>query len=103
MLLKYFLFNIILSACLFAQIDEQNCAYNGYQLYGKVKIVEYDYDLTIEVVEHNADIDVKIVEYFPNDCCEWKMVEYFPDLKVKIVRYSADLKVRFVQKFPKIR
>jgi len=104
MQLKYFLsIFLILTFSLFAQVDKESCTYDGLKLYGKVKIVEYEYDLTIEVVEYNSDIDVKIVEYFPEDCCEWKLVEYFPDLKVKIVKHNADLRVRFVEKFPKIR
>jgi len=100
-LLKYFLFSVLLSVCLFAQVE--NCTYNGFQLYGDIKIVEYGHDLTIEIVEHDADIDVKIVEYFPDKCGEWKLVEYFPDLRVKIVEHNADLRVRFVQNFPGIR
>ena len=100
-LLKYFLISLLLlSICLYAQVD---CTYNGFQLYGKVKIVEYNYDLTIEIVEHNADIDVKIVEYFPDECGEWKLVEHFEDVRIKILKHNADLKVKFVQNFPGIK
>ena len=100
--LKYFL-SLLLFSSLFAQgLDKQNCIYDGKQLFGKIKIVEYDPDITIQIVEHLSDINVKVVEYFPDNCGEWKFVEYFPDLKVKIVNSNADLKVKFVQNFPKI-
>ena len=96
----------VFSSSLFAQsedeIDENECTFNGIQLYGKIQFVESFPDLTVQVVESFPDLKVKIVESFPDECGKWQIVDSFPDIKVKIVESFADLKIKFVESFPGI-
>lgn len=81
-------------------INEDDCAYNEFALYGKIQFVESFPDITIKVVESFPDLKVKIVDSFPDDCGEWQIVDSFPDLKVKIVESFPDIKIKFVESFP---
>jgi len=96
----------IASGSLFAQseddIDENECTFNGIQLYGKIQFVDSFPDITVQVVESFPDLKVKIVESFPDECGKWQIVDSFPDIKVKIVESFADLKIKFVESFPGI-
>ncbi len=84
------------------QINEDNCTFNGYKLYGKIQFVDSFPDIKIQIVDSFADLKVKIVESFPDKCGEWQIVDSFPDLKVQIVDSFADLKIKFVESFPGI-
>jgi len=95
---------LLSSSITFAQnedeINENDCTYNGFELYGKIQFVESFPDITIKVVESFPDLEVKIVDSFPNDCGKWQIVDSFPDLKVKIVESFPDIKIKFVDSFP---
>ena len=95
---------ILLSTLTFAQsedeVNEEECAFNGIQLYGKIQFVESFPDLTVQIVESFPDLKVKIVESFPDECGKWQIVDSFPDVKVKIVESFADIKIKFVVSFP---
>ena len=82
------------------EINEDDCTYNGFALYGKIQFVEAFPDITIKVVESFPDLEVKIVDSFPDDCGKWQIVDSFPDLKVKIVKSFPDIKIKFVESFP---
>ena len=84
------------------RINAEDCSWNGFPLYGKVKFVESFPDIKIQIVNSFPDIKVKLVESFPDDCGEWKIVESFPDVKVQIVESFPDIKVQFVESFPGI-
>ena len=84
------------------EVNEDECTFNGIQLYGKIQFVESFPDLTVQVVESFPDLKVKIVESFQDDCGEWQIVDSFPDVKVKIVESFADIKIKFVESFPGI-
>ena len=98
------LFLLLSASSTFAQsedeINEDDCSYNGFILYGKIQFVESFPDITIKVVESFPDLEVKIVDSFPDDCGEWQIVDSFPDLKVKIVESFPDIKIKFVESFP---
>jgi len=79
---------------------EEDCTFNGHNLYGKIKFVESFPDIKIKVVNSFPDIKVQLVESFPDGCGKWKIVENFPDLKVQIVESFPDIKVQFVESFP---
>jgi hypothetical protein len=81
---------------------DDDCKWNGLNLYGKVKFVESFPDIKIQIVESFPDLKVKLVESFPDDCGEWQVVESFPDIKVQIVESFPDIKVKFVESFPGI-
>ena len=82
------------------EINEEDCSYNGFALYGKIQFVESFPDITIKVVESFPDLEVKIVDSFPDDCGEWQIVDSFSDLKVKIVESFPDIEIKFVESFP---
>ncbi len=100
------LFLILITSSLLAQseeeINEDECTFNGIQLFGKIQFVDSFPDLTVQVVESFPDLKVKIVSSFPDDCGEWQIVDSFPDIKVKIVESFADIKIKFVESFPGI-
>lgn len=83
-------------------IDKENCTFNNFHLYGKIKFVESFPDITVKVVDSFPDLEVKIVNSFPDKCGLWQIVDSFPDLKVKIVESFPDLKIKFVESFPGI-
>jgi len=82
------------------KINFENCTFNGFPLYGKIKFVESFPDIKVKVVESFPDIKIKLVQNFPNDCGQWKIVENFPDVKVQLVESFPDVKVKFVENFP---
>ena len=82
------------------KVKKEDCSFNGFRLYGKIKFVTDFPDLTIQIVENFPDLKVQMVENFPNSCGLWQAVNYFPDLKVKIVTDFPDIKVKFVDNFP---
>ncbi|MEM8638228.1 MAG: hypothetical protein AAGG51_05425 [Cyanobacteria bacterium P01_G01_bin.54] len=85
-----------------ADIDPEQCSYNGIPLYGKVQFVESFPDLEIKFVESFPDLEVKFVENFPDDCGEWEIVTSFPDFTIKPVTSFPDLEVEIVESFPGI-
>jgi len=82
------------------KIDFENCTFNGFPLFGKVKIVESFPDIKVQIVDSFPDLKVKLVNSFPEDCGEWQIVESFPDVKIKIVDSFPDIKIKFVESFP---
>ncbi len=77
-----------------------DCHWNGFPLYGKIKFVESFPDVKIKFVQSFPDIKVKFVTSFPDKCGEWQVVESFPDLKVQVVESFPDIKVKIVESFP---
>jgi hypothetical protein len=82
------------------EVQEEDCTYNGFPLFGKIQFVDSFPDIKIQVVDSFPDLKVKIVESFPNECGEWQIVDSFPDVKVQIVESFPDLKIKFVDSFP---
>ena len=83
-----------------SKIDFENCTFNGFPLYGKVKIVESFPDIKVQIVDSFPDLKVQLVNSFPDDCGKWQIVESFPDVKIKIVDSFPDIKIKFVESFP---
>lgn len=81
-------------------IIDEDCKFNGMQLYGKIQFVTSFPDVKIQVVDAFPDLKVKIVESFPDECGKWQIVCSFPDLKVQIVESFPDIKIKFVESFP---
>ena len=81
-------------------VQEEDCTFNGFPLYGKIQFVEHYADIKVKVVESFPDLKVKIVDSFPDECGEWQIVDSFPDLKVQIVESFDDIKIKFVESFP---
>ena len=84
------------------KMNEEDCSFGNFKLYGKIQFVTSNADIKIQIVESFPDLEVKIVESFPDDCGEWQIVDSFPDLKIQIVESFPDLKVKFVESFPGI-
>lgn len=80
--------------------DTARCTYNGFKLYGKIKIVDAFPDIKIKIVESFPDLKVKVVDNWPDDCGKWQFVESFPDLKVQFVESFPDIKIKFVENWP---
>ena len=98
----FVLFAQIFSPVSFSQdkIDFETCTFNGFPLYGKVKIVESFPDIKVQIVDSFPDLKVRLVNSFPDDCGKWQIVESFPDVKIKIVDSFPDIKIKFVESFP---
>lgn len=82
------------------KIDFENCTFNGFPLYGKVKFVESFPDIKVQIVDSFPDLKVRLVNSFPDDCGKWQIVESFPNVKIKIVDSFPDIKIKFVESFP---
>ncbi|MGB1700014.1 MAG: hypothetical protein ACPHRO_08685, partial [Nannocystaceae bacterium] len=50
----------------FADKVGADCTLKGFQLYGKIKVVENFPDLKVQVVEHFPDLKVQTVNNFPD-------------------------------------
>lgn len=78
------------------------CKFEGKKLYGKIKLVEnqYDADVKVKIVNAFPDLKVKFVENFADECGEWQIVENNEDLKVYITENFPDIKIQPVNSFP---
>ncbi|MFD1261613.1 hypothetical protein [Entomomonas asaccharolytica] len=85
-----------------AGIDKERCTFNDIPLYGKVKIVDSDADITVQRVETAADIDIKLNDS-PAHCGEWHFVEQQADFTIEYVPDGADIKIREVDIDPGIK
>ena len=83
------------------QLKEDECTFNGIQLYGKIQFVESFPDITVQIDESFPELKVKIVESFPDECGEWQIINLFPDIKIKYARF-AEASARRVESFPGI-
>lgn len=77
-----------------------DCTYKGRQMFGKVKFVDSNPDVTIKPTCSFPDLKVKIVDSFADQCGEWEIVDSFPDFTVGFESSFPDLKVQFVDSFP---
>ncbi|QQS36910.1 MAG: hypothetical protein IPM56_02850 [Ignavibacteriales bacterium] len=82
------------------KINFEDCTFNGFPLYGKIKVVDSFPDIKVQIVESFPDLKVKIVESFPDECGKWKFVDSFPDVKIQFVDSFPDIKIKFVESFP---
>jgi hypothetical protein len=82
------------------EVQEEDCTFDGFPLFGKIQFVDSFPDIKIQVVESFPDLKVKIVESFPDECGDWQIVDSFPDVKIQIVESFPDLKIKFVDSFP---
>lgn len=86
-------------------IDKEHCTITKdgrtFPLYGNIKIVDDNPDITVRLVDGYADIEVKIVEQYPS-CCEFRLVGDYPAIRVKIVDDYPDLEVKIVDSYPTI-
>ena len=48
------------------KVRKDDCTFNGFKLYGKIKFVNDFPDLKIKVVENFPDLEVKLVRDFPD-------------------------------------
>ena len=81
-------------------LNKENCTFNGFPLYGDIKVVESFPDIKVQIVESFADLHVEVVTSFPDDCGQWKFVESFPDVKIQYVDSFPDIKIKMVTSFP---
>lgn len=106
--LSLILFSCFVSLFVFADvtIDKERCTLTKdgktFPLYGNIKIVDDNPDITVRLVDGYADIEVKIVEQYPS-CCEFRIVDDYPDIRVKIVDDTPDIEVKVVDSYPSIR
>lgn len=80
--------------------DREDCAFNGFPLYGDVQVVDSFPDFTVQIVDSFPDLNVEVVESFPDDCGQWKYVDSFPDVKIQYVESFPDVKIKMVTSFP---
>ena len=79
------------------------CTFNGKNLYGRVKIVDFFPDVTVKVASFFPDLRVQKVDMFASSCGRWQFVDYFPDFTIKFVDFFPDITIQFVDMFPGVR
>ncbi|MGD0710847.1 MAG: hypothetical protein ABR968_06655 [Bacteroidales bacterium] len=77
-----------------------DCSFNGFNLYGKVQVVNAFPDIKVQIVNAFPDLKVQIVDAFPDACGKWQMVDAFPDFKIQFVDAFPDIKIQYVDAFP---
>jgi hypothetical protein len=93
-------FFLLASAGLCQDFDPYSCTFRGFNLYGKVQVVERNPDLRVEIVSSFYDLVVDSNASWPSKCGEWMMVERGADFKVQFVRSGGDIKVKFARSWP---
>ena len=94
------LFTMIAPAGADEGLNEEDCKFNEFPLYGDVQVVDSFPDIKVQIVESFPDLKVQVVESFPDDCGQWKFVDSFPDVKVQFVTSFPDIKIKYVESFP---
>jgi hypothetical protein len=92
--------NDVERAALISAFANNDCTFEGINLWGKVQFVDHFPDIKIQFVDHFPDIKVKYVDHFPDRCGLWQVVDHFPDIKIQVVDHFPDLKVKLVDHFP---
>lgn len=82
-------------------IDKERCTFKDIPLYGNVKIVDHDADITVQEVEGDADLNIKISDS-PTKCGEWYFVNDSSDFTIEYVEDGGDIKVQVVDIGPGI-
>jgi hypothetical protein len=83
-----------------------DCTLDGYNLWGKVQMVDAIGFPTFKVRMVAVGEDLKVQQLgstgFPTSCGKWQMVDAigFPDFKVQIVTVGEDFTIRYDQNFP---
>jgi hypothetical protein len=83
--------------------NKSDCTCKGIPLKGKVKVVSYGEDLTVQVVSYGANLSVQAVSYSPDNCGQWQFVDHGEDFTVKFVDYGEDFEIMFVERSPGVR
>jgi hypothetical protein len=92
---------LIISASAQAEgFNQGACTFNGFPLFGDVKVVTSFPDIKVQIVDSFPDLNVQVVTSFPDDCGQWKFVESFPDVKIQYVESFPDVKIKMVTSFP---
>ena len=79
------------------------CTFNGKNLYGRVKIVDFLPDVTVKTVSFLPDIRVQKVDFLANSCGRWQFVDFLPDFTIKFVDFLPDITIQFVDFLPGAR
>ena len=77
-----------------------DCSFKGFELHGKVQVVDSFPDIKVQIVTSFPDLKVKAVTSFPDKCWEWQFVDSFPDFKIQYVESFPDIKIEMVTSFP---
>lgn len=99
---KYMLTMTLLACAALAGAGEiaDDCTYNGIPLYGRVQVVEFMADFTLQKVPFRPDLRVQNTVFSPNKCGEWQFVEFMPDFTIQYVEFSPDFTIQMVDFFP---
>ena len=76
------------------------CTFNGKNLYGRVKIVDFLPDVTVKAVSFLPDLRVQRVDFLANSCGRWQFVDFLPDFTIKFVDFLPDVTIQFVDYLP---
>ena len=79
------------------------CRFNGVDLYGRVKIVDFLPDVTVKTASFFPDLRVQRVNMFASSCGQWQFVDSFPDFTIKFVDLFPDITIQYVSMFPGVR
>lgn len=79
------------------------CRFNGVDLYGRVKIVDFFPDVTVKTTSFFPDLRVQRVNMFASSCGQWQFVDSFPDFTIKFVDLFPDITIQYVSMFPGVR
>ena len=79
------------------------CTFNGKNLYGRVKIVDFLPDVTVKAVTFLPDVRVQKVDFLANSCGRWQFVDFLPDFTIKFVDFLPDVTIQFVDFLPGVR
>jgi hypothetical protein len=80
--------------------DPTTCTFDGIPMWGRVQVVDFFADVTIQEVDFFPDLRVELVDFFPSSCGQWEIVDFFPDFTVQVVDFFPDLRVEYVDFFP---
>ncbi len=101
--MKKYMITIALCICAalaYAGQIADDCTYNGIPLYGRVQVVDFMADFTVQKVSFLPDLRVKDTPSFPSQCGEWQFVEFMPDFTIQYVDFLPDFTIQMVDFAP---
>jgi hypothetical protein len=75
--------------------DPNTCTFDGIPMWGRVQVVDFLADVTIQEVTLFPDLYVQVVDFLPNSCGKWQEVSFLPDFTVQFVDFFPDLYIQY--------
>jgi hypothetical protein len=78
------------------KFDKDTCTCKGKQLYGRVKIVDFNPDFKVKIVESMEDLKVTVRTGVTSRCGEWTFTDGAADFTIQYVDFNPDFTIKLI-------